>query len=140
MSTLVTTHTSIRSTTGSALPFKKWAATQQLDVADKATRKLAMRRYDAERTQFYTDNRRVLGAAATDARFNIKKFQVVTDKDNRVIGFNAAARVPSKAELAAVAKANESSKDEMIKELMKRVEAAEKAAAAAIEAAAEAGK
>ena len=105
---LIVSHSTVRNiNTGGLITFKKWADLAGIDTSDKAQRKLAMKRYDDEKRSVITDNHRVLAAASTDARYAVKKFNIKTDKDGNVIGYDASARVPSKAEVKAAAKAVE---------------------------------
>lgn len=91
---LIATHSTVRNQkTGGLLTFKTWASLAGIDTTDKAARKAAMKRYDDEKRDVLTDNRRILAAAATDARFDIKKFGVKTDKDGNVVGYAASARL-----------------------------------------------
>jgi hypothetical protein len=114
---LIVSQLTVRSSTGGVLPFKKWAESQQLIISEKAARKAAMVTYDAEKKAAFTDNRRLMGAVATDPRFDVKKFQIVTDKENNVTGYNIAGRAPTKADEKRAAKLSADDKDAKIKAL-----------------------
>ena len=134
MSQLIVSQLTVRSSTGGILAFKKWAESQRLDISDKATRKTAMVSYDSEKKAAFTDNRRLMGAVATDTRFDVKKFQIVTDKAGSVTGYNIAGRAPTKADEKRAAKLAADDKDSKIKALEAQLAAieAEKAEALAL--------
>jgi hypothetical protein len=90
----------LRQASGGALPFKKWAELNGINVVDKDTRKAQLKIYNDAKIEFYQLNRKVLSMAASDPCFNITKFRI-TDND----GFDASGRIPTKAQ----AKASKSS-------------------------------
>ena len=123
MSQLIVTSSTVRATSGGILTFKKWSETQGFDTTDKDTRKTAMKLYDAEKKTVLQDNRRLMGAVATDARFDVRKFKIVTNKDGDLTGYDISGRVPSKADTLRAAKAAADDKDTTIKALEAKLEA-----------------
>lgn len=114
MSQLIVTSSTVRATSGGILTFKKWSESQGFDTSDKETRKTAMKLYDAEKKTVLQDNRRLMGAVATDARFDVRKFKIVTNKDGDLTGYDISGRVPSKADEKRAAKAAADDKDAKI--------------------------
>jgi hypothetical protein len=123
MSQLIVTNSTVRATSGGILTFKKWSESQGFDTSDKDTRKVAMRQYDAEKKTVLQDNRRLMGAVATDARFDVRKFKIVTNKDGDLTGYDISGRVPSKADTLRAAKALADDKDARIAALEAKLEA-----------------
>lgn len=114
MSQLIVTSSTVRAASGGILTFKKWSESQGFDTSDKETRKTAMKLYDAEMKTVLQDNRRLMGAVATDARFDVRKFKVVTNKDGDLTGYDISGRVPFKVDTLRAAKAAADDKDAKI--------------------------
>lgn len=128
--TAVTIDNSLRSKSGTFIKFYDYAKSKGFSKPDKDDKegrkalKPIRKEYDALRRSFYVNNRKVAAVAVASPEFDIKKFKVDVNADNKVVGFTVAGRSPTKSD----AKANGNSsalaeKDARIAELEAKLNA-----------------
>ena len=98
------------SASGSLLPFKKWSEAAGYDLSVKEDRTAARNLYNIRAGEFSRQGKAALAAIATDARLNLKKLKFVVNSKGEFVGYDSSLRLPTKASVAAAAKAAETQK------------------------------